>query len=149
MIGRHDRLKTDQNMNCSFRSEESPCGLRGVGTVILPLLACKRDITFHLLSLKISVKRGRGSTEVSETELILNRAGLLGAVSNDEMQTMTICPKHRLDLTTNWPGRKVEICCYPDHEGTKRGLKLPRRVNADTSAEIFVLFNAVVPIGSG
>lgn len=149
MIGRHDRLKTDQNMNCSFRSEESPCGLRGVGTVILPLLGCKRDITFHLLSLKISVKRGRGSTEVSETELILNRAGLLGAVSNDEMQTMTICPKHRLDLTTNWPGRKVEICCYPDHEGTKRGLKLPRRVNADMSAEIFVLFNAVVPIGSG
>ena len=74
---------------------------------------------------------------------------LLGAVSNDEMQTMTICPKHRLDLTTNWPGRKVEICCYPDHEGTKRGLKLPRRVNADMSAEIFVLFNAVVPIGSG
>ena len=68
MIGRHDRLKTDQNMNCSFRSEESPCGLRGVGTVILPLLACKRDMTFHLLSLKISVKRGRGSTEVSETE---------------------------------------------------------------------------------
>ena len=39
--------------------------------------------------------------EVSETELMLNRAGLLGAVSNDEMQTMTICPKHRLDLTTN------------------------------------------------
>ena len=73
----------------------------------------------------------------------------MGAVSNDEMQTMTICPKHRLDLTTNWPGRKVERCCYPDHEGTKRGLKLPRRVKADMSAEIFVLFNAVVPIGSG
>ena len=67
--------------------------MRGVGTVILSLLACKRDITFHVLSLEISVKRGRGSTEVSETELILNRACLLGAVSNDEMQTMTICPK--------------------------------------------------------
>ena len=68
MIGRYDRLKTDQNMKCSFRSEESPCGLRGVRTVILPLLARKRDMTFHLLNLKISVKRGKGSTEVSETE---------------------------------------------------------------------------------
>ena len=63
-----------------------PCGLRGVGTVILPLLSCKRGITFHLLSLKISVKCGRGSTEVSETELILNRAGLFSVVARPNGQ---------------------------------------------------------------
>ncbi|KAL9954343.1 hypothetical protein ACROYT_G041867 [Oculina patagonica] len=35
-------------MNCSFGSEDSPCSLGGLGPVILPLLACKRDMTFHL-----------------------------------------------------------------------------------------------------
>ena len=46
-------------MNCSFRSEESPCSLGGPGSVILPLLARNRDMIFHLVSLGISGKRGR------------------------------------------------------------------------------------------
>ena len=135
-------------MNCSFRSEESPCSLGGPGSVILPLLACKRDMTSHLVSLGISGKRGRGKTEVSESQLILNRAGLLG-VGAEDVQAMTICPKHRRDLTIDWSGRKSELCCHPTHEGSKKRINLPRRVNAAMSEEIFVTFSVVVPIGAG
>lgn len=78
----------------------------------------------------------------------LNRAGLFG-VSDEEMQAMTICPKHRRDLTIDWSGRKGQVCCYPTHKGPKKKVNLPRRVNAAMSAEIFVAFNIVVPIGAG
>ena len=54
-------------MNCSFSTEESSCSESGVGSAILPLLACKRDMTSHLVSLGISGKRGRGEAEVSES----------------------------------------------------------------------------------
>ena len=136
-------------MNCSFGSEESPCNLSSFGSIILPLIACRQDMTSHLVSLGISGKRGRGKTEVSESQLILNRAGLFGASNDEEIQAMTICPKHRRDLTIDWPGRKGHVCCYPNHQGTKKRINLPRRVNAAMSAEIFAAFNVVVPIGSG
>ena len=67
-------------MNCSFRTEESTCSQDGLGSVILPLLACKRDMTAHLVSIGVSEKRGREKTDGSEAQLILNRAGLFGAV---------------------------------------------------------------------
>ena len=134
-------------MNCSFSTEESSCSESGVGSAILPLLACKRDMTSHLVNLGISGKRGRREAEVSESELILNRAGRIGILREDEKET--ICPKHRKHLTTDWPGRKYCICCYPAHQGLKKLLNLPRRVNAKMSAEIFVDFKKIVPIGSG
>ena len=134
-------------MNCSFKSHDSPCSPGGVGSAILPLLACKRDMTTHLTSLGIGGKRGRG-TEVSESELILNRAGMFG-VDDRELETMTICPKHRKDFTIYWPGRKGQICCYPAHRGPKKQITLPRRVNNTMSGEIFAVFQVVVPIGAG
>ena len=106
-------------------------------------------MTSHLVSLGISGKRGRGKTRITESELILNRAGLFGTVNEEEIQTMTICPKHRKELTTDWPGRKGQLCCYPSHKGQKRQLSLPRRINASMSAEIFLHFNVVVRIGAG
>ena len=136
-------------MDCSFQSEESLCCVSGLGTGILPLLECKRDMTSHLVSLGISGKRGRGKTRITESELILNRAGRFGTVNEDEIQAMTICPKHRKKLTTDWPGRKGQLCCYPSHKGQKRQLSLPRRINVSMSAEIFHQFNVVVPIGAG
>ena len=55
-------------MNCSFSTGESSCSESGVGSAVLPLLACKRDMTSHLVSLGISgKKRGRGEAEVSES----------------------------------------------------------------------------------
>ena len=134
-------------MDCSFRSEETPCSLDGIGSVIIPLLACKRDITSHLVSLGISSKRGQGRTEISESQLILNRAGLI--VTEEEIETLTICPKHRKDLTIDWSGQKRNICCYPTHQVQKKQIANPRRVNTVMSAEIFAAFNVVVPIGAG
>jgi len=64
-----------------FSSQKgSLCGVSGLGTSILLLLACKRDMTSHLVSFGINGKRGRGKTRITESELILNRAGLFGTL---------------------------------------------------------------------
>jgi len=103
-----------------LKSEGSLYGVSGLGTGILLLLACKRDMTCHLVSLGISGKRGRGKTRIIESELILNRSGLFGTVNEEEIQAMTICSKHGKELTSDWPGRKGQLCCYPSHKGQKR-----------------------------
>ena len=136
-------------MNCSFSTEESSCSEGGVGSAIVPLLAWKRDMTSHLVNLGIRGKRGREEAEVSESELILNRAGRIGILRGDEKETLSICRKHRKHLTTDWPGRKNCFCCYPAHQGLKKRLSLPRRVNAKMSQEIFVEFKEIFPIGAG
>ena len=64
-------------------------------------LACKQDMTLLLVSLGISGKRGQGEAEVSESEMILNRARRIDFLREEE----NICPKHRKRLTTNWPDR--------------------------------------------
>ena len=68
-------------MNCSFQSEGSLCSVGGPGSGILPLLTCRRDVTSHLVGLGISGKHGRGKTGITESELILNHAGLFGTVN--------------------------------------------------------------------
>ena len=83
-------------------------------------LGCKQDMTSRLVSLGISGKRGRGEAEVSESELILNRAGHIGILREEEKEALTISSKHRKHLTTNRPGRKNYIFCYPAHQGMKR-----------------------------
>ena len=106
-------------------------------------------MTSHLVSLGISGKHGRGEAEVSESELILNWAGRIGILREDDKEALTICPKLRKHLTTDWPGRKNYICSYPAHQGLKKLLSLPRRVNAKIPAEIFVEFKEILPIGAG
>ena len=105
-------------------------------------LACKQDMTSRLFSLGIRGKRGRGEEEVSESELILNRAGHIGILRDEEKEAPTICPKHKKPLTADWPGRTNYICCYPAHQGIKRWLSLARSVyNAKMSADLFVEFS--------
>ncbi|XP_068740644.1 uncharacterized protein [Montipora capricornis] len=104
-------------------------------------------MTFHLTGLHLTSKRGRGKTGLSEKDLILNRAGLFD-LNPAQTELMTICPKHRKNLTTDWQGRKSRVCCYPCHKGQRKQLEVHRRVNALMSAEIHQLFNTVVPIGS-
>ena len=79
----------------------------------------------------------------------LNRVGHVGILREEEKEALTISPKHRKHLTTDWPDRKNYICCYPNHQGLKRLLSLPGRVNAKMCAEIFVEFKEIVPIGAG
>lgn len=128
--------------SCSFSSPECSCSLEGIGSQILPLLACKLDMTSHLVSLLVS------SGNISEVDLILNRAGNLDATEEAKI-SMTICPKHRKKLTTDWSGRKSITCSYPTHRGPRKSMKNVRRVNAIISAEIYRSHNAKVPIGSG
>jgi len=135
-------------VSCSFVSENSPCGLIGLGTTLVTLSACTQDMTPHLVSLQVTGKRGRGKTVLSEKDLILNRAGLFD-LTIEQAEAMTICPKHRKNLTTDWQGRKSRVCTYPIHERPRKQIQLPRRVNASMSLEIHQMLNAVVPIGSG
>ena len=133
----------------SFSSTDSACSLDATGSQIVPLLACKLDITAHLLSLGLSSGQQRtGDENVNEVDLILNRAGYFVATENEKI-SMTICPRHRRKLTTDCAGRKSNTCSYPSHRGPRKTIKKPRRVNTTLSEEIYQFHHATVPIGSG
>ncbi|CAH3022547.1 unnamed protein product [Porites evermanni] len=38
---------------------------------------------------------------------------------------MTICPKHKRDLTVDWRGRKSSTCCYPSHNASTQASQGP------------------------
>ena len=115
---------------------------------VIPLLACTRDLTDHLVSLGVSGKQGKDArSDLREKDLILNRAGI-GPQTDEEAKTMTVCRKHRKDLTVAWAGRRRTKCCYPTHQEQRVTMKLPRRINQTLSAEMFTLHHVVIPIGS-
>ena len=108
---------------------DSVCGPFGANSTILPLVKCEEDMTSHLISLGVSSKRGRRSIPtLSESNLILNRAGLFG-LGLQRTGEMTICPKHRRELTVDWAGRKSSTCSYPSHRGPRKQMKNVRRIN--------------------
>ena len=115
-------------VNCSFSSVDSPCNETGIGSRIIPLMACTADMQPHFESLGISSgKRPRTALEISsESGLILNRAGHFD-LTMEQKAGMTICPKHRKYLTTSWAGRKSFSCSYPTHKGPRKSLRNPRR----------------------
>ena len=137
-------------LTCSFSSSDSACSFEGTGSQIVPLLTCTLDITPHLLNLGVSSGRQQSAERenINEIGLILNRAGQFVATENEKI-SMTICPKHRKKLTTDWAGRKSNTCSYPTHQGPRKSMKKPRRINATLSEEIFQMHHATVPIGSG
>ena len=136
-------------MNCSFGSEDSVCGPFGANSTILPLVKCEEDMTSHLISLGVSSKRGRRSIPtLSESNLILNRAVLFG-LGLQRTGEMTICPKHRRELTVDWAGRKSSTCSYPSHRGPRKQMKNVRRIYISISEEVFARYQISVPIGSG
>ena len=103
----------------------------------------------HLVVLGIGGKRGgSGTGQVSERDLILNRVGLFD--KNEEfISALTICPKHRKELSTDWPGKKRYTCGYPTHKGIAKQINNPRRINLNVSQEIFKRHGALVPAGTG
>ena len=134
-------------MNCSFGSEYSVCGPFGANSTILPLVKCEENMTSHLISL--SSKRGRrGIPTLSESNLILNRAGLFG-LGLQRTGEMTICPKHRRELTVDWAGRKSSTCSYPSHRGPRKQMQNVRRINVSISEEVFARYQISVPVGYG
>ena len=141
----------DVTLTCSFSSPDSACGLEGTGSQIVPLLACKLDISAHLLSLGVSSRQQQtGDEKVNEVDLILSRAGYFVVTDSEKLSmTIWICPRHRKKLTTDWAGRKSNTCSYPSHRGPRKTIRKPRRVNAILSEEIYQFHHATVPIGSG
>jgi len=65
-----------------------------------------------------------GDENVNEVELILNGAGYFVATENEKI-SMTICPRQRKKLTTDWAGRKSNTCSYPSHRGPRKTIKKP------------------------
>ena len=137
-------------MNCSFCTDSSICSVKGFGSAVIPLTACKRDLSNTTLSFAgIGRKRGRSDSQITEQDLILNRSHHPEA-SVEEITTLTICPKHRKDLTTDWPGRKSTVCTYPFHtQRRKKAKSSTRRVNMTMSKDLKEILNISLPIGSG
>ena len=138
-------------MDCSFKKTlGSECGSYYSDSTLLPLNSCNVDIMSHLVVLGISGKRGRSGTgQVSERDLILNRVGLFDNLSEEFISALTIFPKHRKELSTDWPGKKRYTCSYPTHKGFAKQINNPRRINLNVSQEIFKQHSAVVPAGTG
>ena len=145
-------------MSCSFASvSRAYCGpsKKGRGnSEIIPLLNCKKDVSYYLRSLRASGVRGRDvKLDVTEIDLILNRAGML-VYEGETVNKMSICPRRRNHLTVNWPGGKAIGCRYPFHDNSKKTTRTGgntniRRITKQMSEEIFWLYDAVVPIGEG
>ena len=97
--------------------------------------------------LAISGKHGRsGGGQVSARDLI--RVGLFDK-SEEFISALTICPKHRKELSTDWPGKKRYTCGYPTHKGIAKQINNPRHINLNVSQEIFKQHGGVVPAGTG
>ena len=146
----HSRYYTmNVTLTCSFSCPDSVCILKGTESRIVPLLAYKLDTTPHPLNLGVrSGQQRSGNKNVNEVGLILNRAGHFVATIEEKI-AMTICPRHRKRVTTDWPGRKSSTCLYPTHWGPQKTMKKLRRVNTTMSEGIYQFHHATVPISSG
>ncbi len=94
---------------CSLKSIVGGiCGFdrkdRGHHMQVIPLIACKKDISSHLRSCKFSGPQ-------NEVDLILCRAGLYKAPKN--IQEITICPNHRSTLGVGWSRGSNTRCRVP------------------------------------
>jgi hypothetical protein len=136
-------------MSCSFNKDDSPCGavyFAPEHKTIVPLQSLNDDISGYMRSLRVNTEKQTG--QLQEWELICNRGGIVRDDA-EELQRLTVCPKHRNDLGRNWTAARQKICKHPNHEGKKRTLTNPRRVNQLMSQQIYIIHNAIVPIGSG
>ena len=138
-------------MSCSFATEKSSCGSTPYNpneVDIIPLQSCRKDLTDYLTKLGVSESRGFGTKSLPfEYNIILNRAGRF-FWSKEDRERMTVCPKHRYELTTHFQ-KLPSTCSYPTHAGETKKTKNPRRVNKQISEEIYKWFKVPVPIGSG
>lgn len=143
------KRNVQRKMSCSFSTVDSVCGPTPYAQnelQVIPLTSCRKDLTDYLTNLGVSGSRGLG-TRINEADVILNRAGL-HSLSEEDRERITVCPKHRYELTTHYQKLKSS-CSYPSHRSEAKKLKNPRRVNKQMSEEIYREFQVSVPIGSG
>ena len=135
----HSNQKRNEQckMSCSFSTVHSVCGPTPYTPNelhVIPLKSSKKDLTDYLINLGVSGSRGFG-TRINEADVILNRAGL-HSLSEEDRERITVCPKHRYELTTRYQKLKSS-CSHPSHRGEVKKLKNPRRVNKQVSEEIY------------
>ena len=137
-------------MSCSFSTVDSVCGPTPYAPNelhVIPLKSCRKDLTDYLTNLGVSRSRGFAGTRINEADVILNRAGF-HLLSEEDGERITVCPKHRYELTTHYQKLKSS-CSHPSHKGEVKKLQNPRRVNKQVSEQIYQEFQVSVPIGSG
>ena len=112
-------------MGCSFSSSDSTCSPTAYtpeDPSIIPLSACRKDLSGYLTNLGVSRCRGLGSSNIlAEYEIILNCASIYN-LSRDDMEKMAICPNHRFEFSTHFQ-KLPPRCSYPIHRGEKKSLK--------------------------
>ena len=128
---------------------ESHCSFFGIGSIscgeargvseVWKLSDCQVDISNHLASCGLS------RSKLTESELILARAGLFN-LSSEQENAMTICASHRFKLGRFW--RPLRSCQYPDHTGPTRHCKSRHVFNVQLCQEVRTLFGRLVLIGS-
>ena len=146
------------NVTCSFGKENEkfgncgswhPSSTRLPNEDVVPLRSLTRDVTHLLRNIRASGSKVADSHRVkaiAEWELILNLSQNM-RLSEKEIGGMTICPRHRKNLT-RLRDRKAK-CCSPFHVGQNPVLKLPKRVTKDLSETIYDHLRFPVPIGTG
>ena len=135
----HSNQKRNEQckMSCSLSTVHSVCGPTPYTPnelPVIPLKSCRKDLTDYLTNLGVSGSRGFG-TRINEADVILNRAGL-HSLSEEDWERITVCPKHRYELTTRYQKLKSS-CSHQSHRGEVKKLKNPRRVNKQVSEEIY------------
>ena len=141
LLGRylHSNQKRNEQckMSCSLSTVHSVCGPTPYTPnklPVIPLKSCGKDLTNYLTNLGVRGSRGFG-TRINEADVILNRAGL-HSLSEEDRERITVCPKHRYELTTHYQKLKSN-CSHPSHRGEMKKLKNRRRVNKQLSEEIY------------
>ena len=105
----------------------------------LRLKDCKKDITGHLRSVNVAV-----DDVETEWQLIVLRCGIFD-FNSPLVKGKIICPAHRYGLGIKWT--QPRPCKHPLH-GSSKG-KPRRGISSKESKEIHLLWNTLVPVGSG
>ena len=95
-------------MSSSFSTFDGVCGQTPYAPNelhFIPLKSCSKDLTDYLTNLGVNGSRGFG-TRLTEADVILNRAGL-HSLSEEDRERITVCPKHRYELTTHYHLRSL------------------------------------------
>ena len=125
-----------------FMNGKGDCGaFRGVdGSNIVPIWECEDNIDAHLRRIHLS------NAKIFEKHLILFRAGQFD-VSDAEMKSIFVCPKHRGSLGKYWSNAKT-ACQYPEHKSKHQAVKGNRVFNVEIFKEVLQIFGMLIPLGS-
>lgn len=137
-------------VSCSFKSlVGGSCGFdpkdRKRDATIIPLLACKKEISDHKTAFVFSGPE-------NEVDLILSRAAIF--ICPDNVDTWTICPFHRSKLGLGWTRGCNTRCRIPveisKHQKTKgKWPRYERGIGTADSALILKKTGVFLQVGSG